>query len=465
MAMDLTIQVERFLKCSKVVKTFGYIPVISETQKNELIRLFAVYSLSTMDHNDRNRVANFLFWNLDGYLERFQQAKVLTRGSKESFICLYGEKEGIRRFNELAKTRSINNKSKNTPMEDFINRNKLSSLTEKQKLELSRVFELDIRIYDWNETICRFITNDLDDYVGRIKKIQTMYGKNGTLEYHQLLYGDVEGLRIYNDVNTRKKKGQPFQLEYWLARGYSLSEAKELVIVHQKKAGKLRAKLTPEEHKKRSVRCVQYWIERGFTVDEASAKVKNIQSIGSLENFIKRYGEVEGKNRWIARQEKWLSSMNNKSTEEKTKILRKKSVKIGQASKQSLSLFNPIIDYCQKINVKYYVGTSGNIEYFINDIKNTGRFYSYDFTIPALKLIIEFNGETWHPNKEKLSEDEFNKWRNPISGKTAEEQYHYDILKKQVATARGFKVITIWSSDNIQQKIDEIITLINRLIG
>lgn len=46
------------------------------------------------------------------------------------------------------------------------------------------------------------------------------------------------------------------------------------------------------------------------------------------------------------------------------------------------------------------VGIKGSREWCLSSKKenNIQRVYFYDFTLPELKLIIEYNGEAYHPN-------------------------------------------------------------------
>jgi len=49
----------------------------------------------------------------------------------------------------------------------------------------------------------------------------------------------------------------------------------------------------------------EHWIKKGFSEEIAQLKIKEHQAIGSKENFIKHYGEIEGIKKWELRQENW----------------------------------------------------------------------------------------------------------------------------------------------------------------
>ena len=131
----------------------------------------------------------------------------------------------------------------------------------------------------------------------------------------------------------------------------------------------------------------------------------------------------------------------------------------GKASTESMKLLKPLIDYARQLNLKYYCGTDDSQEYFISISGYPVKFY--DFVIPELKLIIEYHGEYWHPNRDRLSEDEWAKWKIPITYRSAEEISTNDQLKLKLANMRGFEVVYVWSTDNIGLSIETIKALID----
>jgi hypothetical protein len=70
---------------------------------------------------------------------------------------------------------------------------------------------------------------------------------------------------------------------------------------------------------------IEYWIKKGFDEEEAKLKVIERQSTFSKEICIKKYGEIEGLEKWQERQDKWLQSYNDKTAEELHDINRRKS--------------------------------------------------------------------------------------------------------------------------------------------
>ena len=83
-------------------------------------------------------------------------------------------------------------------------------------------------------------------------------------------------------------------------------------------------------------------------------------------------------------------------------------------------------------------------------IKNRGGVL-YDFVIPSLKIAIEFNGERFHPNKDKLSSTEWEQWENPWH-KSANYVYKRDIEKNNAIINKGFTLYIVWESEYKQNK-------------
>jgi G:T-mismatch repair DNA endonuclease (very short patch repair protein)/endogenous inhibitor of DNA gyrase (YacG/DUF329 family) len=53
----------------------------------------------------------------------------------------------------------------------------------------------------------------------------------------------------------------------------------------------------------------QYWLNRGHTEDEAKELVAERQRTNTLEKFVERHGEEDGTKKYAERQEKWLNSL------------------------------------------------------------------------------------------------------------------------------------------------------------
>lgn len=103
-------------------------------------------------------------------------------------------------------------------------------------------------------------------------------------------------------------------------------------------------------------------------------------------------------------------------------------------SKQSIRFFNDLINII-KINRKFYYNEN---EFGIKDID--GKYYKYDFTDYDNKIIIEYNGDYWHPKRK----DDPN-WKNKILN--CNTIWEHDQNKKICAERKGFKIFYIWEHE------------------
>lgn len=193
---------------------------------------------------------------------------------------------------------------------------------------------------------------------------------------------------------------------------------------------------------------IQFYLNKGLSLKEAADLLKNRQRTFSLDICIEKHGEDKGKDIWKQRQQKWLSTMDAKSDEEKTRILIAKIKNGAFVSQESIRFFSPIID---KMPVDLTVFTGDN-EFYIND---HGKFWKYDFTVLELKLIIEYNGVHVHP---KVSSPET--WRHAFTKQTKQEVLLQNNIKRNAAINKGFFVIEVWSDEDITEQQDQVMRLI-----
>ncbi|BBI90938.1 VSR endonuclease [Tenacibaculum phage PTm5] len=127
---------------------------------------------------------------------------------------------------------------------------------------------------------------------------------------------------------------------------------------------------------------------------------------------------------------------------------------IGSISKNSLHLFNTIINKFNILSDSYY----GENEFGLYD-KEFKRYYKYDFTSTKYKFIIEFNGDVFHGNPKIYNETDRPNFFN--TKKTCSEIWAYDKQKINLAKEHGFDVFVVWESEFN----NEYIELVNRLFN
>lgn len=178
---------------------------------------------------------------------------------------------------------------------------------------------------------------------------------------------------------------------------------------------------------------IEYYLNQGMSEEEAKKALHDRQATFTLEKCIKKYGEIEGLKIFSDRQQRWLRSLS------------KNFIKNGDSrSVQSFFAKTIIKKCCLLLNIDI-----PKREKYIYDVEYK-RAYAFDFTYNH--KIIEFNGDYWHCNPSLYSKDYINK----RIGKTAEEIWEYDKVKKDCAEKYGYKLLTIWESDFLNDENETI---------
>ena len=255
------------------------------------------------------------------------------------------------------------------------------------------------------------------------------------------------------------------QSDLWILFDFVMDKNRELNYTNRLIAlRKLKGKQSTGEYK-----CIRHGVEEGL---KKYNKFVSIQSNNNSAMYYKnKFGEKEGIDIW--------NTLNNKRREKtkfnwsvdgfklkygknwkeekikwEAKLLTNLS-KVGNvrsASKSSLSVFLPVLDYFKDSKLDYQIGFEDNEEFLI-------KKWSYDLTIHNLKLIFEFQGKAFHPNP-NWSEDKWVKWSQTFSNKSSNEVYKHDVFKKKLAESEGYKVIYIWEEDNVLDNINSCIKII-----
>ena len=243
-------------------------------------------------------------------------------------------------------------------------------------------------------------------------------------------------------------------IEFWINKGFSEEEAKQKISEIQKTNAKNRKTYEKEDQNTN----IEFYIKRNYP--NAEEALKERQTTRTLVKFIEKYGEEEGLEKYNKSIEKFkYSSWDSKTQEEKNELTIKRTKHSNFFSSSSIIFFKNLI---KNINIPYQIFWKKN-ERFLT--YNKGIFF-YDFCIPEINLIIEYNGIKFHPNKEKMTNDEFLNWKQLLSNKSSQEIYEKDELKKQIAIQNNFDIFFVWENDNMETKItelrNEIISRINK---
>ena len=207
-----------------------------------------------------------------------------------------------------------------------------------------------------------------------------------------------------------------------------------------------------------------------YGMSKSDFRKYNASRSSTLENFIKRHGEEEGRKKWddYCKRQSYTKSkeyiLEKYGEEELIRILndRKRGVinnmnnnYTNAYSRTSQEFFKRIDELIGDKYTTYY--KNKNKEYIINTKNN---FYFLDYYIEELNIAIEYNGDFWHANFNKYNDDYY----NPVLRITAKEirehdQKRYKILKEE----HGIKTYVIWESDVKKQTVQDFLKTIPEL--
>lgn len=322
------------------------------------------------------------------------------KNTLKGFVDRYGKEEGTRRFNEF-KNKSAHTKKSYMNRYGDIWEEKWNAYIEKKKVNSVRRPE-----YWMNRGMSKV------DAIQQVKAIQN----NCSVRAYQDRYGDEKGLEKYLEKNR--------QHSFNISLAGFIERYGESVGVEK---------------------FDQYCKDRGRTYDELvqdHGKKKADDIINSrrqtLENYINRLGKEEGTKQYLKR-------------------VRKRQ---NYTSRESIEYFMSLYRYARKIGFQrndIYWGIQGSKEWYI---KEGEEIYFYDFCIPEIGLIVEYNGSHIHANA-KLTKEEQNNWSQAYTGKSFKECLKHDQRKNKIASNNGFKVIIVWdyekNNENLKEKIRDFI--------
>ncbi len=390
-------------------------------------------------------------------------------------------------------------------IKDFNYLKKLLGVNESINFNLNmfnNCFEL-IKKFDYQLTKCINDINEIGDNFC-LKRYEELlnYKKLNKFSVNEqffiLKFGEVDGLIKYKEKINKTHDLSPYKKEYWINKGYTLESEINIKI---------------NEYKKSKATSLEGFIKRYGEI-EGTKKFVKFQSTSkhTLEKYIDLYGLEKGNEKWLKyldiKKETSIFTKNywvNKglSDEESEKIRKKfhyenlntstvefwinkglsedearikiediynkKGVKFRSASKVSLKIFKPVMDYFKDSGLDFKIGIKGNNEFSLFHKQNK-KYYYYDLTITELNLIFEYHCEKFHPHFTITEDSDLIKWETLYlvrngddfekTKKNGLEIRENDILKEKLAIDNGFKYHVIWSSDDKKESINKIINII-----
>lgn len=272
----------------------------------------------------------------------------------------------------------------------------------------------------------------------------------------------TESEALYKIRSQRK-----LNYEYWIERGFSEEDAKNKAKEQQIYNSSKRKKyfgITWNQY--------EYWMwKENISENEAKAKVSKLQDNYSIKKLMEKYGELEGAERYEEMCRKlshsqsiggYIERYGEDLGEKKYRESIIKRCSNSGVSKESIRFFMNIYKNVRKhlSRDEIYWGISGSKEYFIYDNVSKKIFF-YDFTIPSLKIIIEYHGKRFHPNP-KWDRNKWVSWN--LSGITADQKREMDLYKNSVAKRFGFDVIEIFYDDIDDETQNDLLKMLIKKI-
>lgn len=196
-------------------------------------------------------------------------------------------------------------------------------------------------------------------------------------------------------------------------------------------------------------RKVEYWLlQTNGDMTRAKQMLGDYQK-KDLNAFIKAYGEEEGKIRHQARTDKWMTTMDSKSDEEKARM-ESARFSAGVVSKPEIAISDSL-----KSN-GYLMESQFKIYYTDSNYANR-RYFMYDFKYQ--NKIVEFHGDYWHCNPNRFSAEVINK----TTKFTAQQVWDKDAKKKQLALDNGYEFMQVWESEYRKDTVETVRLIIEFL--
>jgi len=403
-------------KNRKLIKEILEDKIISEHFKNKVILLLENRKV-TLD-----RMKNIALWVKydieDNYLDRFDKLLKHPRNdssSKEIYILRYGEKEGLRRFEEKSKSCSQTEKNmikrygKKEGLKKWeVYKNKISFSNSEEGYinrygneEGKKKFKKQAERNSGNLTLERKIEL-FGEEVGleEFNKMKITLKERNSLKNYIRLFGEEEG--TYKYINLCKVRSYKNSLSYYVEK-YGEEEG-------IKKITEVKNTSTLEAYQKR------YGKEEGYIEYVKNNKKK----LHTKENFIERHGAQEGLKRWEQFEKQLLKGYSNISIE-LFESLEKTDAAYGENEK-IISLTNEEYDVVSQSIIKpdFILGTK----------------------------IIEFYGDFWHGNPNIYDYD----YLIPNINRFASEQRIHDKVRINILKNKGYDVKIVWEQDYINNK-------------
>ena len=255
-----------------------------------------------------------------------------------------------------------------------------------------------------------------------------------TLDHMIEKYGIEEGRKKWNDYCKKQAETNTFEYKQkvygWTKEQFDEYNSSRAVTLKNliKRHGEEEGRKKWDEYCKRQSETKSWdWMVENYGIDRA--REINSQKAITLENFIRKYGEEEGRKKW----DEYIP------------------VNLFGFSKKSQILFENLDKYIGQKYTTYY--HNKNKEYEVPNYK--GSSYFLDYYIEELNICIEFNGSCFHGDERIYKDDDkCNPFDKELTAKELRDKdfERYKYLKENY----GIITFVIWESDYDEKTFDYI---------
>ncbi len=259
---------------------------------------------------------------LGKYLRYFPTAGAIAA---VPYVFIKGLKMNKRTEKYISKIRSI---TINHFSEIFFNGYDHEAKIQLEKQHKFSYIETIQRLIQFNENHFHYdLTNftfgdSIQLYLKLVDRIKTLRQNNK----HQSII-DISLYEIfaknYEDAKRAYAEMVYNKTRLWIECDASKRDSKSInyfIKKYGKELAEQKRKESFESSKKNRNNTLEYYLTRGYSIEESKDLLRERQSTFTLEKCIKRYGETDGRIIWLERQTKWLNTLNSKSQEEKDRI-------------------------------------------------------------------------------------------------------------------------------------------------
>ncbi len=209
-------------------------------------------------------------------------------------------------------------------------------------------------------------------------------------------------------TEQKRKETSPFSIEFYKKRYPNLTDEEYFIMKKDNYKYFMKNRVMPI-HK-------EYWIRRGFSLEEAKNIISKIQC-RDLNFFINKYGEEIGIEKWNLKINRWSNNF-----------------KVSSYSKVSQKLFISLYEIIKDKYNEIYFATLNKNKIILDDGTNSeyrlrlcNRIILPDFFIKDINKIIEFDGVYYHKNNPENNKRE--KDRDDAILRSGYEVYHVNELE------------------------------------